>query len=162
MEEMGDSHSMIDKIHEIMEKVNYILADHELDDEENTSRPDEIYNLKEKYPWKMLQEALFQILLDDEKSEDDYYQIAVVFWYAALDDSELVNDLDDSFEIDKDAAVGLLYYRLDHLDEDVYNLIWSIASKLYGLNYSTFEYEPLEDPKIIKRLEEFGISLQNK
>ena len=36
-------------------------------------------DLKEKYTWEVWQQALFRILIDENRSEDAWYQMAEVF-----------------------------------------------------------------------------------
>ena len=102
-----------------------------------------------KYCWGSTQQALFQILLDNNYNYSEYYTVAEIFWNALYD-----------YEIDKDTAVALLNYRLSSI-ENPYgnNLVWSITQKLYNLDYCYSDYNALKDDKIILKLQELGIIL---
>ena len=66
------------EIENVIQDIKSILLKTELDDEneDDTSRADAILELDNVYSWEVLQQAMFKILLDDNRSEDDYYQIA--------------------------------------------------------------------------------------
>lgn len=103
-----------------------------------------------KYGWEYAQQALFKILLDGTSSKSEYENAANVFWGAVLDGKK----------IKKKTTVGLLYYRLGDV-EDPYanNTIWSITSKLYGLDYCNSNFNPLKDEKILNKLALYGIHI---
>ena len=75
------------EINTVVREIDEILLSTELDDEasKDTSRADDIFELEEKYTWEVLQQALFRILIDENRSEDAWYQMAVVFWTAVLE-----------------------------------------------------------------------------
>ena len=99
--------------------------------------------------WNEVQEVLFQILLDDNRTRDEYTVVSQVFWEAVC----------DKLTVEKDRAVALLNYRLNTADrpyED--NLTWSITSNLYHLDYADSEYNAFRDEKIRKILAGYGIT----
>ena len=101
-----------------------------------------------KFCWDSVQDALISMLTDDRYTHSDYEKIADVFWGAVLDEKE----------IKKEAVIGLLYYRLGKKEAPYENnVIWSIASKVYGLEYGNSEYNPLQDQKILAELKKVGI-----
>ena len=102
------------------------------------------------HKWQDLQQALFSILQDDTFSKNDYQIVAEIIWSAVLSGKE----------VDADAAIGLLYYRLGNkIDPYENNTIWSIAAKLKDLDYANSKYNPLLDPGILKRLTLLGIHI---
>ncbi len=101
--------------------------------------------------WDAVQEALFQILLGDSRTQDEYTVISQVFWEAVC----------DKLTVDKDRAVALLNYRLNTADrpyED--NLTWSITCNLYHLDYADSEYNAFRDEKIRSLLAGYGITYE--
>ena len=75
--------------------------------------------------WNKVQEQLYEILLDYDRTYDEYSVIAQVFW-DAITDKQIV---------DKDKLVALINYRLNPIDrpyED--NLAWSITLITATLN----------------------------
>ena len=65
----------------------------------------------------------------------------------------------DGKPVKKTPVVGLLYYRLGNKEAPYENnLIWSIATKLYDLDYANSEFNPLKDPEILRVLSDYGIS----
>ena len=148
-------------INTVVREIDAILLRTELDDEslEDTSRADVIFDLKEKYSWEVLQQALFHILLDENKSEDAWYQMAVVFWIAVLESRSRKEDGLPKLKFKKKTIIGLLYYRLRELDY-AENLIWSITCELYHLDYCNSVYNPVTDEKIIRKLEKYGLSFR--
>jgi putative RNA 2'-phosphotransferase len=149
------------EIENVIQDINSILLKTELDDEneDDTSRADAILELDNVYSWEVLQQAMFKILLDDNRSEDDYYQMAVVIWYAILENKKRITNDQVLLKFKKKTIIGLLYYRLRHTDI-AENLIWSITCELYHLDYCNSEYDPLKDEKIISKLEYYGINTQ--
>ena len=148
-------------INTVVREIDAILLRTELDDEslEDTSRADVIFDLKEKYSWEVLQQALFHILLDENKSEDAWYQMAVVFWIAVLESRSRKKDGLPKLKFKKKTIIGLLYYRLRKLDY-AENLIWSITCELYHLDYCNSIYDPVTDKKIIRKLEKYGLAFK--
>ena len=101
--------------------------------------------------WNEVQEQLYEILLDSERTYDEYSVVAQVFW-DAITDKKIV---------DKDKLVALVNYRLNpigHPYED--NLAWSITCDLYHLDYCNSEYNAFRDEKIIGILKEYGFSYE--
>ena len=102
-----------------------------------------------QYDWNDVQEALINILLDNNRKDRDYETVAEIIWEAVLDGNS----------IKKAPVVGLLYYRLGNKEAPYENnLIWSIATKLYDLDYANSEFNPLKDPEILRVLSDYGIS----
>lgn len=103
-----------------------------------------------QFSWNDVQDALIFILLDDNHEDKDYETIAEIIWEAVLDERT----------VKKEAVVGLLYYRLVKREAPYENnLIWSITTKLYDLDYANSEFNPLMDPKILETLSEYGITI---
>ena len=102
-----------------------------------------------QYDWNDVQEALINILLDNNRKDKDYETVAEIIWEAVLDGKP----------VKKTPVVGLLYYRLGNKEAPYENnLIWSIATKLYDLDYANSEFNPLKDPEILRVLSDYGIS----
>ena len=102
-----------------------------------------------QYDWNDIQEALINILLDNNRKDKDYETAAEIIWEAVLDGKP----------VKKTPVVGLLYYRLGNKEAPYENnLIWSIATKLYDLDYANSEFNPLKDPEILRVLSDYGIS----
>ncbi len=102
-----------------------------------------------RYSWNELQPALIAILLDDSLPRNYYEMTAGIFWEAVLDGQQ----------IQKEIVVGLLYYRLgDKKAPYDNNLIWSIATELYSLDYADSEFNPFYDAGILKVLGDYGIT----
>lgn len=102
-----------------------------------------------QYDWNDIQEALINILLDNNRKDRDYETVAEIIWEAVLDGKP----------VKKTPVVGLLYYRLGNKEAPYENnLIWSIATKLYDLDYANSEFNPLKDPEILRVLSDYGIS----
>ena len=138
-------------ISNIIKEIDNILK-LDIDTVENTDMT--TYDLTEwdiikKYGWGSTQQALFQILLDNNYSYSEYYTVAEIFWNALLD-----------YETDKDTAVALLNYRLSSIENPYENnLVWSITQTLYNLDYCYSDYNALKDDKIILKLKKLGINL---
>lgn len=149
------------EIETVVREIDSILLKTELDDEslEDTSRADVIFDLEEKYSWEVLQQALFSIMLDENRSEDAWYQMAEVFWIAVLDSKERKKDGLPKLKFKKKTIIGLLYYRLREIDY-AENLIWSITCELYHLDYCNSMYNPVNDDRIIRKLEKYGLSFK--
>ena len=149
-----------DEIDKVVNDINTILLKTELDDDalEDTSRAEMIFDLEKKYSWEVLQQAVFKVLLDNNRSTDDYYQMAVVLWDAVLENQNRKKNGERKLKFKKKTIIALLYYRLhDHETGD--NLIWSITCNLYHLDYCNSGYEPLKDEKIIRKLKQLGFDL---
>ena len=102
-----------------------------------------------QYDWNDVQEALIYILLDNNRDDKEYETVAEIIWEAVLDGKS----------VKKVPVVGLLYYRLGNKEAPYENnLIWSIATKLYDLDYANSEFNPLKDPEILRVLSDYGIS----
>lgn len=146
------------EINRLINEINLILSDTELDASDgDISRAEVIFDLKEKYSWEVLQQALFKILLDDGRPEDDYYQIASVLWFAVLENQSRTENGKPKLKFKKKTIIALLYYRLRNSDE-AENLIWSITCDLYHLDYCNSEYDPMTDERIINKLKKYGIT----
>ena len=103
-----------------------------------------------RYGWEYVQQALFQILLDDNKSREEWNACSYIIWGAVLDKQK----------IKKKTTVGLLNYRLGDIDSPYENeTVWSITSNLFHLDYCNSEYNALKDERIIAKLRELGIKL---
>lgn len=102
-----------------------------------------------QYDWNDIQEALINILLDNNRKDKDYETAAEIIWEAVLDGNS----------IKKAPVVGLLYYRLGNKEAPYENnLIWSIAANLYDQDYANSEFNPPKDPEILGVLSDYGIS----
>ena len=140
---------MVIDMNRLLEQINEILK-LEIDGNDTLEiwRKDLIYRIVvQDDGWDNVQEQLYSILLDNDRTKDEYSVIAQVFWDAIA----------DKHIIDKNKLVALLNYRLnsvDHIYED--NLVWSITCELYHLDYCNSEYNTLRDVKIIKLLNDFG------
>lgn len=145
-----------DEINKVVNTINELLLQDESGDD--TSRAESIFELSYDVTWEVLQQALFKILLDDNRKYDDYYQVASVVWNAILEDKRLKEEKKLGLKFKKKTTIGLLYYRLGRKDP-YENLIWSITCYLYHLDYANSEYMPLKDERIIKKLEQYGIVL---
>ncbi len=146
------------EIENVIGEINIVLLKKELDlSSDDTTRADVIFELYKKYSWEVLQQALFKILLDDGRSEDDYYQIASVFWFAILENQSRKENGKTKLKFKKKTIIALLYYRLRNSDE-AENLIWSITCDLYHLDYCNSEYDPMTDERIINKLKKYGIT----
>lgn len=146
------------EIENVIGEINIVLLKKELDlSSDDTTRADVIFELYKKYSWEVLQQALFKILLDDGRSEDDYYQIASVFWLAVSENQSRTDNGKPKLKFKKKTIIALLYYRLRNSDE-AENLIWSITCDLYHLDYCNSEYDPMTDERIINKLKKFGIA----
>ena len=148
------------EIKEVVEKIERILLQTELDDEsiEETSRADVIFELASSYSWEVLQQALFRILLDNSKTEDDYYQTSVVFWFAVLENQTRKKTGQTKLKFKKKTIIGLLYYRLRNIAY-AENTIWSITCDLYNLDYCNSDYDPMKDEKIVEKLKQYGLEI---
>ena len=148
------------EIQEVVKEIESILLRTELDDEalEDTSRADVIFALMNKYSWEVLQQALFIILRDDSKSDDDYYQMAVVLWFAILENQVRKKNGQNKLKFKKKTIIALLNYRLRNL-EYAENTIWSITCELYHLDYCNSDYDPMKDERIIGKLKKFGFEV---
>ena len=101
-----------------------------------------------EYGWEYVQQALFSILLDKKAGKKAYKLAAEVFWGAVLDGQK----------IKKKTTVALLYHRLGDVNAPYKDeLIWSITAKLFDLDVSESEYNPLKDENILSRLAFYGL-----
>lgn len=148
------------EIQEVVREIERVLLRTELDDEalEDTSRADVIFDLMNKYSWEVMQQALFKIFQDDSKSDDDYYQMAVVIWFAVLESQTRKRNGQSKLKFKKKTIIALLYYRLKNL-ERAENTIWSITCELYHLDYCNSAYDPMKDERIIEKLQQFGYEI---
>ena len=146
------------EISTITKEIDSILIKTELDDDsdEDISRANVIYELEKKYSWEALQIAIIHVLLDDNRTEDDWYQMAVVLWYACLESDKRRREGKLELKFKKKSIVALIYYRLRKLDY-AEHLLWSITCKLYQLNYDDSDFEPTKDEKIIRKLAQYGL-----
>lgn len=147
------------EIKTVVREIDSILLKIELDDDslEDTSRADVIFSLEEKYSWEVLQQAIFDILIDEKRSKDAWYQTAVVFWIAVLESKSRKKEGMPKLKFKKKTIIGLLYYRLRELDY-AENLIWSITCELYHLDYCNSTYDPVYDENIIRKLKKYDLS----
>jgi hypothetical protein len=124
-----------------------ILRNDELDkDSSESSKPEAIEELIEKFGWNDICIILLKIL--EDKAQSLYWRIiAEVIWGAVLDGRNL--------PINK--VIALLYFRFnpETCSEDDNNLIWGITSKLKKVDYMS-EYNPLKDPEVISELSNFS------
>lgn len=103
-----------------------------------------------QFSWNEVQDALIYILLDNNHEDKDYETVAEIIWEAVL----------DGRTVKKETVVGLLYYRLGKREAPYENnLIWSITTKLYDLDYANSEFNPLMDPSILQTLSDYGITI---
>ena len=101
-----------------------------------------------KYGWEYVQQALFSILLDKSCGKGYCSTVARIIWGAVL----------DGRKIRKKTTVALLYHRLGDVYAPCANeLIWSITAKLFNLDISESEYNPLKDEKILSKLAFYGL-----
>ena len=102
-----------------------------------------------QYDWNDIQEALINILLDNNRKDKDYETVEEIIWEAVLDGNS----------IKKAPVVGLLYYHLGNKEAPYENnLIWSIAANHYDQDYANSEFNPPKDPEILGVLSDYGIS----
>lgn len=136
-----------------IKEINEILHNVRLDDESlDRTKAETIEEVIPKYGWENVQQALLSVLLDDNRTKDEYSVVEQVFWGAVL----------DKRPIKQNAVVALLYYRLgDRNAPYAENLLWSITAKLYGLDYVTSDYNALEDKKILDELSQYGIEIND-
>lgn len=114
-----------------------ILANDSLDDESSReSKCERIEQLVSARSWPTVLIALLDILSTDRRTRD--YQVAAeVIWGAVLDGRPLPAN----------RVIALLYHRFDPSGRAENNLVWSITSKLKGVDYLS-EYNPLNDCEI--------------
>jgi hypothetical protein len=151
------------ELEEIVEEINSILQKTELDEgSSEITRSEVIFELEEKYSWEVLQQALFRVLLDENRTEDDWYQMACVFWSAILESDSRKREGSPELKFRKKTILALLYYRLRKSENEMAdNLLWSITCDLYHLDYCLSMYEPEKDEKIIRKLAEYGRSFRS-
>lgn len=126
----------------VLENIEAILADDSIDDEScEDSKCERIELLIDHTGWDTIRDAILQVLTEKRRIRD-YEVAAEVLWGAVLDGRELPSN----------RVIGLLYYRFDPLGKSENNLVWSITSKLKGVDYLS-DYNPLQDPKIQAELE---------
>ena len=86
--------------------------------------------------WHSVRAAMIDVLAAERPRVD--HQVAMeVFWGAVLDKREMPEN----------RIIALLYHRFDPRSDSEDNLVWSITSKLKGVDYLS-EYEPLHDPGV--------------
>jgi hypothetical protein len=121
----------------VLATIEAILADDALDDEEcDESKCERIERLIAAAGWAEVRDSMLEVLAANRRPRD--YQVATeVLWGAVLDNRELPAD----------RVVALLYYRFDPRGDCEDSLVWSITSKLKGVNYLS-EYRPLQDPGV--------------
>ncbi len=124
----------------LSKKIDAILSDPQrgLEDFEDVEA---IAALIPRYGWEVVRDAMLDLLVADDRPEDDYYLAASVIWCEM-----------DKHPVPADRVIALLYHRFDPLGDQENNLVWSITSKLRGVGYLS-DYEPLKDPKVQAELE---------
>jgi hypothetical protein len=126
---------------QVRQRVDEILADNRLDDESSEpSRAEVIEALIDEFGWEPIRECMLDILRDNHQ-EVNWRTAAHVFWGAVLDRRELPVD----------ELIAWLYHRFDPEGQTEDNEVWSITSKLKGVDYLS-NYEPLRDPGILHYL----------
>jgi hypothetical protein len=118
--------------------INAVLADDALDDDSSDdSKCERIERLIGVVGWAAVRDNILAILADAGRRRRDHEVAAEVLWGAVLDGREMPAD----------RVIALLYNRFDPRGDTEDNLVWSIASKLKGLDYLS-EYQPLQDPGV--------------
>lgn len=126
---------------ELRRQIHDILADDRLNDESSeASKAEAIEALMERFGWGPVRDAMMEVLRDD-RQEAHWRTAADVFWGAVLDQRELPAD----------ELIAWLYHRFDPDGQAEDNEVWSIASKLKGVEYLS-KYEPLHDPGVAAAL----------
>src|SRR5687767_8930611 len=105
--------------------INAVLADDALDDESSDdSKCERIERLIGVVGWAAVRDSILGILADAGRRRRDHEVAAEVLWGAVLDVREMPAD----------RVIALLYNRFDPRGDTEDNLVWSIASKLKGLD----------------------------
>src|SRR5262245_13758747 len=104
------------------------------------SQSEAIERLIPRFGWPGVRDALLGILTK-QRSRADYQVAAEVIWGAVLDKRDMPAD----------RVIALLCHRFDPRDEATENLIWSITSKLRGVDYLS-TYDPRDDPRVQREL----------
>jgi hypothetical protein len=119
-------------------EIEAILADDWLDAEfAEDSKCERIEQLIDSAGWTAVLADILAILADGKRRRRDHEVAAEVLWGAVLDDREMPAD----------RVVALLYNRFDPRGDAEDNLVWSMTSKLKGLDYLS-AYDPLQDPNV--------------
>ena len=143
----------------VVADITQILEQTDLDNEENTSRADCIFEqLTVRYGWELLQQGVFQVLLDDSRGYDDWYQMCLVIWCAVLQRKNSAEKY--RYKLKRKTIVALLNYRLAKF-EAAEELVWSITCEVFHLDLVNSDYQPLKDPVIIQKLEKYYIILKS-
>jgi len=143
----------------VVADIMQILKQTELDNEEDTSRADCIFEqLSERYGWELLQQGVFRVLLDDNCGCDAWYQMCLVIWCAVLQRKNSAEK--HKYKLKRKTIIALLNYRLAEL-ETAEDLVWSITSEVFHLDFVNSDYQPLKDPTIIRKLEMYGITVDS-
>lgn len=118
--------------------IEAILADDALDDESSDdSKCGRIEQLIGDVGWPTVRDSILALLADAARRQRDHEVAAEVLWSAVLDGREMPAD----------RVIALLYNRFDPCGNAEDNLVWSITSKLRGVDYLS-EYKPLQDPGV--------------
>jgi len=141
----------------VVADITQILKQTGLDDEEDTSRADCIFDqLSARYGWELLQQGIFRILLDDSRGYDDWYQMCLVIWCAVLQRKNSSEKY--KYKLKRKTIVALLNYRLAQY-EAAEDLVWSITCEVFHLDFVNSDYQPMEDPAIIRKLNKYGLCI---
>ena len=112
-----------------------VAEDHSSPDDDSAER---IEGMIEDEGWEVVRACLLAILEDPGRPVAHWQVVAAVFWGAVLDQRP----------VPEDRLIALLYARLPtDPDGAENNLVWSITSKLRGLQYLS-DYDPLADPRV--------------
>jgi hypothetical protein len=84
-----------------------------------------------------VRDHILALLADAGRRRRDHEVAAEVLWGAAL----------YGWEVPADRVIALLCDRFDPRGDAGDNLVWSIASKLKGVDYLS-DYDPLQDPGV--------------
>jgi hypothetical protein len=127
---------------EISVRLFALIGDHSLAAAAaDTSRVETIEALIEECGWEKILPLIIGLLEGDDR--DDHWAVAAqLLWGAALGQR--------SMPIDR--VIALLYFRFDPDGEDEDNLVWSITSKLKGVDYLS-DYNPLKDAGVCDEME---------
>lgn len=118
--------------------IDAVLADDTLDHaSSDDSKCERIERLIGVIGWAAVRDNILAILADAGRRRRDHEVAAEVIWGAALDGREM----------SADRVIALLCNRFDPDGDSEDNLVWSIVSKLKGLDYLS-EYQPLQDPGV--------------
>jgi hypothetical protein len=122
----------------VLTDIKEILSTDALDDEScDDSKCEAIERLIETAGWSAVRDSILALLGDAARPRRDHEVAAEVLWGAVLDRRELPAD----------RVIALLHHRFDPCGDSEDNLVWSITSKLKGLDYLS-DYQPLQDPAV--------------